>query len=88
MAAKYIASLAGAFRWSEKLVPRNARAASDFFELAPRSSFLFGHDLSDLPSPAEASHATTGRCLGFAQTGNRLPLFGIMPYIGFCALHA
>jgi hypothetical protein len=33
---------------------------------------------SDLPSPAEASNETTNQCLGFAQAGNRLPLFGIM----------
>jgi hypothetical protein len=34
--------------------------------------------LSDLPSPTEASNETSNRCLGFAQAGNRLPLFGIM----------
>jgi hypothetical protein len=33
---------------------------------------------SDLPSPAEASSQTTNRARGFAQAGNRLPLFGIM----------
>jgi len=41
---------------------------------------------SDLPSPAEASIHTKGRCQGFAQAGNRYPspigvedmLFGIM----------
>jgi hypothetical protein len=33
---------------------------------------------SDLPSPAEAS-SRIKRCLeGFAQAGNRRPLFGIM----------
>jgi hypothetical protein len=32
----------------------------------------------DLPSPAEASNETTNRYLGFAQAGNRFPLFGIM----------
>jgi hypothetical protein len=32
---------------------------------------------SDLPSPAEASHSSRYR-LGFAQAGNRHPLFGIM----------
>jgi hypothetical protein len=33
---------------------------------------------SDLPSPAEApSHSSRYR-LGFAQAGNRYPLFGIM----------
>jgi len=33
---------------------------------------------SDLPSPAEASSQTTDRGRGFAQAGNRYPLFGIM----------
>jgi hypothetical protein len=33
---------------------------------------------SDLPSPAEASNERTGHWLGFAQAGNRFPLFGIM----------
>jgi hypothetical protein len=33
---------------------------------------------SDLPSPAEASSHTTDRAKGFAQAGNRYPLFGIM----------
>src|SRR5262245_2658834 len=33
---------------------------------------------SDLPSPAEASSRNRGRCQGFAQAGNRDPLFGIM----------
>jgi hypothetical protein len=34
--------------------------------------------LSDLPSPAEASHQNHNWCQGFAQAGNRFPLFGIM----------
>jgi hypothetical protein len=34
--------------------------------------------LSDLPSPAEALIRTMGACEGFAQAGNRRPLFGIM----------
>src|SRR6202011_148582 len=33
---------------------------------------------SDLPSPAEASSRTTDSTKGFAQAGNRYPLFGIM----------
>jgi hypothetical protein len=33
---------------------------------------------SDLPSPAEASSQTMNRAMGFAQAGNRVPLFGIM----------
>jgi hypothetical protein len=33
---------------------------------------------SDLPSPAEASCKTRTRIKGFAQAGNRYPLFGIM----------
>jgi hypothetical protein len=33
---------------------------------------------SDLASPAEASSQTTKRAKGFAQAGNRYPLFGIM----------
>jgi len=35
---------------------------------------------SDLASPAEASNQVTKRCKGFAQAGNRYPLFGIMRY--------
>jgi len=33
---------------------------------------------SDLPSPAEASSQIDEQCQGFAQAGNRRPLFGIM----------
>jgi uncharacterized FlgJ-related protein len=33
---------------------------------------------SDLTSPAEASNESANGCSGFAQAGNRLPLFGIM----------
>jgi hypothetical protein len=33
---------------------------------------------SDLPSPAEASHEQMSGRQGFAQAGNRYPLFGIM----------
>jgi hypothetical protein len=33
---------------------------------------------SDLASPAEASSHLTNRATGFAQAGNRFPLFGIM----------
>jgi len=33
---------------------------------------------SDLASPAEASGHATKRTKGFAQAGNRYPLFGIM----------
>jgi hypothetical protein len=33
---------------------------------------------SDLPSPAEASRQLIKRSQGFAQAGNRYPLFGIM----------
>jgi hypothetical protein len=35
---------------------------------------------SDLPSPAEASSQNEQPCQGFAQAGNRYPLFGIMLY--------
>jgi hypothetical protein len=42
--------------------------------LAYRWSMMF----SDLPSPAEASSQLTKRVTGFAQAGNRYPLFGIM----------
>jgi hypothetical protein len=34
--------------------------------------------LSDLPSPAEASNKVDKPRQGFAQAGNRHPLFGIM----------
>jgi len=33
---------------------------------------------SDLASPAEARRHTMNRAKGFAQAGNRFPLFGIM----------
>jgi hypothetical protein len=33
--------------------------------------------LSDLPSPAEASRRSREPYQGFAQAGNRFPLFGI-----------
>jgi hypothetical protein len=33
---------------------------------------------SDLASPAEASSRTMNHAKGFAQAGNRFPLFGIM----------
>jgi hypothetical protein len=33
---------------------------------------------SDLASPAEASNETVSGWQGFAQAGNRYPLFGIM----------
>jgi len=33
---------------------------------------------SDLPSPAEASSEMNVPSTGFAQAGNRYPLFGIM----------
>jgi hypothetical protein len=33
---------------------------------------------SDLASPAEAPSHAMGRAKGFAQAGNRHPLFGIM----------
>jgi len=43
------------------------------------SSFIvWSMIFSDLPSPAEASSKTTNRARGFAQAGNRYPLFGIM----------
>jgi hypothetical protein len=40
--------------------------------------FWWSMILSDLSSPAEASSHTTDRAEGFAQAGNRYPLFGIM----------
>jgi hypothetical protein len=40
--------------------------------------FVWGMALSDLASPAEASSLTGGAAQGFAQAGNRFPLFGIM----------
>jgi hypothetical protein len=36
---------------------------------------------SDLASPAEASRDMTKRAKGFAQAGNRYPLFGIMLWL-------
>ena len=43
-------------------------------------SCLGGLFRSDLPSPAEASVDTMGLCKGFAQAGNRYPLFRDMRY--------
>jgi hypothetical protein len=37
-----------------------------------------GMILSDLASPAEALNRLINRFQGFAQAGNRYPLFGIM----------
>jgi hypothetical protein len=45
----------------------------------PALAFCLSMIFSDLPSLAEASNNTTNRCHGFAQAGNRFPLFGIMP---------
>ena len=36
---------------------------------------------SDLPSPAEALSQVSEQSEGFAQAGNRTPLFGIMLYL-------
>jgi hypothetical protein len=44
----------------------------------PALSFFWRMIFSDLPSPAEASSQTMNRAKGFAQAGNRFPLFGIM----------
>jgi hypothetical protein len=57
------------------------------FRALKRSGFKFyfalayclGMIFSDLPSPAEASNDKPASWLGFAQAGNRFPLFGIMP---------
>ncbi|MFZ0238157.1 MAG: hypothetical protein WBG18_08515 [Xanthobacteraceae bacterium] len=53
---------------------RNDLRLIRYFVLACRLSVIF----SDLPSPAEAFHNAKTRYLGFAQAGNRRPLFGIM----------
>jgi hypothetical protein len=44
----------------------------------PAPAYFWSMIFSDLPSPAEASSQTTKRAMGFAQAGNRYPLFGIM----------
>ena len=49
----------------------------------PLQLFVLRMIFSDLPSPAEALIHTRGRCQGFAQAGNRYPLFGIMRYAAF-----
>ena len=36
---------------------------------------------SDQPSPAKASNQTENPLKGFAQAGNRIPLFGFMLYV-------
>jgi hypothetical protein len=42
------------------------------------SHYCWSMIFSDLPSPAEASSHWDGLRQGFAQAGNRRPLFGIM----------
>jgi hypothetical protein len=44
----------------------------------PALGYCWSMMFSDLPSPAEASSQTTDPAKGFAQAGNRYPLFGIM----------
>jgi hypothetical protein len=44
----------------------------------PVLAYWWSMILSDLPSPAEASSQNEQPCRGFAQAGNRYPLFGIM----------
>jgi hypothetical protein len=46
---------------------------------AGEKTLLLGMIFSDLPSPAEASSRSNDSAKGFAQAGNRFPLFGIMP---------
>src|SRR5438309_9410613 len=46
--------------------------------LAISDSYRWSMMFPDLPSPAEASSQTTNSAKGFAQAGNRFPLFGIM----------
>jgi len=58
---------------------RERRERDDFSSnrhpaLTSSSSMIF----SDLASPAEASSPKTVSATGFAQAGNRYPLFGIM----------
>jgi hypothetical protein len=45
-------------------------------------SYYWSMIFSDLPAPAEASNQMTIRAKGFAQAGNRFPLFGIMLVTG------
>ncbi len=58
----------------ESQLKRNGLRLNRNFALATYLSMIF----SDLPPPAEASHRVKGHQLGFAQAGNRCPLFGIM----------
>jgi hypothetical protein len=44
----------------------------------PALAYCWSMMFSDLPSPAEASTQLTNCAKGFAQAGNRYPLFGIM----------
>jgi hypothetical protein len=55
-------------------------AKAKWFRLNRHFAFAYCLSMifSNLPSPAEASNETTNPCLGFAQAGNRFPLFGIM----------
>ncbi|HET8920900.1 MAG TPA: hypothetical protein VFN27_14635, partial [Xanthobacteraceae bacterium] len=61
---------------SPSLTGQNNDSISSFFRklLACCLSMIF----SDLASPAEASNERASGWRGFAQAGNRYPLFGIM----------
>jgi hypothetical protein len=45
---------------------------------SPQWRYCWSMIVSDLPMPDEAPIHTTDLCQGFAQAGNRYPLFGIM----------
>jgi hypothetical protein len=59
---------------SRAVLKRNEITLNRYFALAYCLSMIF----SDLASPAEASLEDTSRSHGFAQAGNRYPLFRIM----------
>jgi hypothetical protein len=80
----------GAFAGVRKKVSCHGRASRDRDSIAALKRDDFSSNrhralssdwsmiFSDLPSPVEASSQTTNRAMGFAQAGNRFPLFGIM----------
>jgi hypothetical protein len=60
------------------MIPAGLERDDIILESSSRSTFWWSMIFSDLPAPAEASSQNERPCQGFAQAGNRFPLFGIM----------
>jgi hypothetical protein len=72
--------LAGSRAMIEKVMRGSLKQNDVSSNRHPALAFCRSMILSDLPSPAEASSQATSGAKGFAQAGNRYPLFGIMLY--------